>query len=323
MGTATEPDAGDGDDRARHSWGPGTRRAKVSYMTLSSGANHGADGSEIGEQVVQAALADLRCVFGGRLVSAYRLGSLAHGGFSPEVSDVDVAAVLDELEPDDAEQMAGIRARVAQRCDVVAAQRLSIFWSTWQDLCTGVLGTGRFPLVDRLDLARDGQCVHGVDRRSEVARPNASALRVEGAEFIVARLTDPSRDAMLTDPAALLRAGVREASKAVLFPVRFIATADTGDVLSNPDAATHVVATRPGAVAELTAAALVWRQTGLGAGDEGRAADTAVLAAGLPPLYAALADAYGPRLQSAGRPELAAAIDAWVQRLWPTHPGPA
>lgn len=283
--------------------------------------NRGAAVSEIGEQVVQAALADLRRVFGGRLTAAYRLGSLAHGGFSPEVSDVDVAAILDAVTPDDAEQMAGIRARVAGRCDVAAAQRLSIFWSTWQDLRTGAVGTGRFPLVDRLDLARDGQCIYGLDRRSEVARPSVSALRVEGAEFIAAKLTAPSRDAMLTGPTALLRAGVREASKAVLFPVRFIATADTGDVLSNPAAATHVVATRPGVVAELTAVALAWRHRGLREGKAGRAADVAALAAGMPPLYAALASAYGPWLHSAGHPELAAAIDAWVRRLWPTNPG--
>ncbi len=45
-------------------------------------------------------MARYRKVLGPRLVAAYALGSLAHGGFSPLVSDVDLGLVLtDPIEP--------------------------------------------------------------------------------------------------------------------------------------------------------------------------------------------------------------------------------
>ncbi len=278
--------------------------------------------AESGERVLQDALADAKATYGERLVSAYRLGSLAHGGFSPDVSDVDLALVLDRIEPRDAERIGALQARVAERLDTPLARRISVFWSSWEalrgavDVGSGASpGGGRFPLVDRLDLARDGRLVHGIDRRAEVPWPGADALVLEGAQFIVARLADPARDALLTDPVALLAAGVREASKAVLFPVRFIATAETGDVLANPQAAAHVIATRTGAVADLTAAALRWRAAGLG----DPAVDAALLTAGLPALHAELASVYGPRLEALGRPELADVIRAWASRIGGTR----
>ncbi len=269
-----------------------------------------------GEEVLAAALAGAQASFGGRLVSAYRLGSLAHGGFSPQVSDVDLGLLLDAVQPGDDVRVCAVGAGVVARLGSPLAGRLSIFWSSWGDLAAGT-GAGRFPLVDRLDLRRDGQVLWGPDRRTEVPRPGADALVLEGAHFMVARLADPGRDALLRRPPALLARGVREASKAVLFPVRFLATAETGDVLANPQAAAHIAATRTGPVADVTAAALEWRRAGLGASRAGREADRAVLDAGLRPLYAELADAYDARLAELGRPDLAAAIRGWVERVWP------
>lgn len=283
-------------------------------MTEAAGAPGGAEA--LGEEVLAAALADARASLRSRLVSAYRLGSLAHGGFSPDVSDVDLGLLLDDVRPGDEARIAAVRDGVVARLGTPLAGRLSIFWSSWGDLAAGT-GAGRFPLVDQLDLRRDGQLLLGPDRRADVPRPGADALVLEGARFMVARLADPSRDAVLRDPEALLARGVREASKAVLFPVRFLATAQTGDVLANPQAAAHVTATHAGPVAAVTAAALEWRATGLGVSDADRAADADVLAAGLAPLYAAVAEAYGTRLVELGRPDLADAIRSWVGRVWP------
>jgi len=54
-----------------------------------------------GEAVLADAVAALAAAFGPRLLAVYALGSLAHGGFRPLVSDVDVAAILtDPIEPD-------------------------------------------------------------------------------------------------------------------------------------------------------------------------------------------------------------------------------
>ena len=46
------------------------------------------------------AVADYQRALGSRLIAAYTLGSLAHGGFSRLVSDVDLGLVLhDPLRP--------------------------------------------------------------------------------------------------------------------------------------------------------------------------------------------------------------------------------
>src|SRR5438874_1872429 len=53
------------------------------------------------------------------------------------------------------------------------------------------------------------------------------------------------------DPAGLLAKGARSYTKTVLFPVRFLYTARTGEIGRNHDAAEHLVRDYPGAVADL------------------------------------------------------------------------
>ncbi len=65
--------------------------------------------NEDGFAVLREAVARYRAVLGGRLVAAYALGSLAHGGFSSLVSDVDLEVVLaDPLILSDAETVHGL-----------------------------------------------------------------------------------------------------------------------------------------------------------------------------------------------------------------------
>src|SRR5215210_1591615 len=55
-----------------------------------------------GEVVLAEAVAAYRQILGPRLLAAYALGSLAHGGFSPLVSDVDLGLIIDHpLTPTD------------------------------------------------------------------------------------------------------------------------------------------------------------------------------------------------------------------------------
>jgi hypothetical protein len=48
----------------------------------------------LGEDVLARAVAAYEAALGSRLIAGYALGSLAHGGFSPLVSDVDLGLVL-------------------------------------------------------------------------------------------------------------------------------------------------------------------------------------------------------------------------------------
>ena len=75
------------------------------------------------------AVSAYRAALGSRLIAGYALGSLAHGGFSPLVSDVDLGLVL--RDPLRAHDRLAIRA-VARWCGPGSAldQRLSVFWGT-------------------------------------------------------------------------------------------------------------------------------------------------------------------------------------------------
>ena len=61
-------------------------------------------GAAAGRAILAEAVAGYREALGERLLAAYALGSLAHGGFSPLVSDVDLGLVIaDPVSPSDFE----------------------------------------------------------------------------------------------------------------------------------------------------------------------------------------------------------------------------
>jgi len=98
----------------------------------------------------QAAAVDfVRCIvpfwqaaLGSELLGIYLIGSLAHGGFSPRYSDIDMAVVTEAgLSPQALDLMRSQMAAVSAEW----AARLSIFWSDRH------FGIGRFPPLDRID----------------------------------------------------------------------------------------------------------------------------------------------------------------------------
>ena len=117
-------------------------------------------GTEQGEAVLAQALAAYQAALGSRLVAAYALGSLAHGGFSPLVSDVDLGLILRDplwLKP----RLAIRTVARAVRADGSALhQRLSVFWGTPSTLAGQARG-GRFPPLDRLDMLDYGRLLTG------------------------------------------------------------------------------------------------------------------------------------------------------------------
>jgi hypothetical protein len=275
-------------------------------------------GTEPGEAVLAQALAAYQAALGSRLVAAYALGSLAHGGFSPLVSDVDLGLIL--RDPPWMKRRLAIRAVArAVRADGSALhQRLSVFWGTPATLAGRARG-GRFPPLDRLDLLEYGRLLAGPDVRQGVARPGQEELLVAGAEFALGylgvagnlpgRLRDlvrpgsQDRDTLdeIRNPERLVSRGPRRMTKTVLFPVRFLFTAATARVGTNALAAEHYLASAGAPAAELVAAAVTWRLEP--PADE--AAATALLRRELIPLYAYYLDDHIARLCAAGRPALA------------------
>ncbi len=278
-----------------------------------------------GEAVLERAVAAYRAALGSRLIAGYALGSLAHGGFSPLVSDVDLGLVLND--PPRAKDRMTIRgvARSVTAGGSELDRRLSVFWGT-PDTLRGASRGGRFPPLDRLDLLEYGRLLTGRDVRAAVARPDGTELLVAGAEFALGYLgargagLRPDRlpglrareDALdeIRDPARLVARGPRRMTKIVLFPVRFLFTAETGRVGTNTLAAEHYLAGAYAPAAALVTAAMAWRNERPADGEA-----TELLGRELVPLYVQFLDDHVARLQAVNRGRLAGRFRRWRARL--------
>jgi hypothetical protein len=296
-----------------------------------------ADGSEdasedadraLGEAVLARAVSAYRAALGPRLIAAFALGSLAHGGFSPLVSDVDLGLILDDPLRVKDRITIGAVARSVRAGGSALDQRLSVFWGTPATLA-GRRPGGRFPPLDRLDLLEYGRLLTGRDERGSVARPGQPELLVAGAEFALGYLggRSPGRSGLLRagarrllrdgntldeirNPSRLVARGPRRVTKTVLFPVRFLFTAETGRVGTNALAAEHYLARGSAPAAALVTAALAWRREW--PADE---APAELLSRGLVPLYVQYLEDHIERLHQADRDRLAASFRRWQQRL--------
>jgi hypothetical protein len=277
-------------------------------------------GAQLGQAVLDRAISAYRAALGARLVAGYALGSLAHGGFSPLVSDVDLGLVLQD--PLRAADRLTIRrvARSVKAGGSALDQRLSVFWGTPATL-RGQGRGGRFPPLDRLDLLDYGRLLTGPDVRSAVARPGRAELLVTGAEFALGNLGQAGRRARpwlrdggtleeMRTPSRLVARGPRRVTKIVLFPVRFLFTAETGQVGTNATAAGHYLASADSPATALVAAALRWRLEPP-AGQQA----TALLSRELIPLYVHYLDDHIARLHAVDQHRLAARFQRWRTRL--------
>jgi hypothetical protein len=263
---------------------------------------------------------------GPRLLAVYALGSLAHGGFSPVVSDVDVGLVLtDPLRPSDPDHIKAV-AEAVKAGATPLHERLSVFWDT-PSTVRGQQTGGRFPPLDLLDLIEHGLLVAGEDIRRTLPSPTREELLVAGAEFALdflagirsaspsdqdvgsMRPADDSAVEQIRRPEALLARGVRRLTKLILFPTRFLYTAETGSVGTNQSAAEHYLAA-DGPAAALVSAALGWRTT-----PPDHEVAAALLREQMIPLYLHYIDDHETRLAAAGRLDLTGAFKEWRRRI--------
>jgi hypothetical protein len=185
--------------------------------------------------------------------------------------------------------------------------RLSIFWGSVATL-SGALNGGRFPPLDRLDLMKFGRLVRGRDVRSELSTPTLKDLVIVGAEFALWRLARDDVTAKLKDPRALAQSDAKTLTKLILYPVRFMYTARTGEVGRNEAAVEHFLAAQESASSDLARLALDWRSVIPTHSDK-----TAIqaIAAGVLPLYDEFLQDYEPRLREYGRVDLAEEFHKW------------
>ena len=170
---------------------------------------------------------------GSSLVEAYKLGSLAHGGFSEIYSDIDVGLLLSCREPPS--EMAELIAH-AKLLDAEYGKKLSVFWGnpefTW----------GRLPVIDRIDLLDHGvPLLRGVE--PGFRRPTKEEIHEEQLQSIErswkSRLPELSR---LTTLEAKDR---KPYIRAILYAARLIYTWDNLVVDSNDRAVEYLHQVRP------------------------------------------------------------------------------
>ena len=89
--------------------------------------------------------------FGDKLIACYVLGSIAHGGFSPLISDIDIALILaDPIKNDYSEKVNLINHHVKES-KIKFCNKLSIYFATIESLNSQNKNV-RFPAYDKLDL---------------------------------------------------------------------------------------------------------------------------------------------------------------------------
>ncbi len=267
--------------------------------------------TDAGEAILAQALVLAQRAWGERLVAAYALGSLAHGGFSVHVSDVDFGVMLDDPLQDSDAKTAGALSAAVKAGGAPLAERLSLFWGSPATIGGRAQG-GRFPPVDLLDLKTHGRLLDGREVRDAARTPSTAEMVVAAARQALKTLVSDASTAQLRDPVELVAAGARSLTKRVLFPVRFLYTARTGLIGRNDAAVALFLQTESGSAAELAGGAFLWRYRPFEPGD---AAVLEQTRRGLVPLYRLFADDYGRRLRSLGEDELARAFEAWHARL--------
>ncbi|HEV2549991.1 MAG TPA: hypothetical protein VGU20_21955 [Stellaceae bacterium] len=162
--------------------------------------------------------------FGERLLGIYRIGSLAHGGFSARYSDIDVAVIAAApLDPAELERMRAVAADVSSEL----AAKLSIFWAERS------FRAGRLPPLDRVDYLDHAVAI--VEReRVRPERPTLAAIRDYLRGGPLEQWAQQSRS--LRALSALGPNDHKPYLRCLLYPARFLYSWATGAMASNDDA---------------------------------------------------------------------------------------
>ena len=170
---------------------------------------------------------------GSFLMDAYKLGSLAHGGFSDTYSDIDLGLLLKCAEPPTA--MAEWIDE-AKTLDTMYGKKLSVFWGNPD------YNWGRLPHLDRLDLLDHGiPLLNGF--KPQFRRPNKEEIRAELLRSIE-RSWKP-RLPELNGLISLTAENRKPYIRAILYAARLIYSWDNLRMDSNDRAVTYLHQVQP------------------------------------------------------------------------------
>jgi predicted nucleotidyltransferase len=162
--------------------------------------------------------------FKGQLIGIYRIGSLAHGGFSARYSDIDIAVIA--AAPLASVEVERMRAMAAETSIELSA-KLSIFWAD------RAFRAGRFPPLDRIDYLDYAVAI--VEReRIRPARPPLSEVRDYLRGEPLRRWATQIR--YFNKLSALASSDQKPYLRTLLYPARFLYSWTTGAMAANDDA---------------------------------------------------------------------------------------
>jgi hypothetical protein len=188
--------------------------------------------NEIGEYVARVA-EHVRSELGPSLVEVYKLGSLAHGGFSAIYSDIDVGLLLNCQEPPS--DIAKLVTE-AKSLHPELGKKLSVFWGN------PVFSWGRLPIIDRLDLLDHGIPIMG-HHKADFLRPTRVEIHQALRESI-----EKSWQPRIPELQALTRLEAKDRKpyvRGILYAARLIFTWDKLRVDSNDRAVEYLHQVRP------------------------------------------------------------------------------
>ncbi len=201
-------------------------------------------------------------VLGNRFISCYALGSLAHGGFSSKVSDIDFCVILkDPIDnSSDADLIDQVNNKI-KATNLPMVDRVSIFWSSVKEL-QSPSGHGRMPALDKLDFLLNAKLLSGKDiRDSEIPQPTQQDLDISSALFIVDVLFGERFRLFIIDPVKniIKKRNAKWLTKIILFPARLLFTLETGRIGENKLAAEYYADNYQQNIAKWVIKAYQWR----------------------------------------------------------------
>lgn len=167
------------------------------------------------------------------LIDVYKMGSLAHGGFSNIYSDIDIGLILSSTnEPKEMDRLIS----KAKEMDPKFGKRLSVFWGNpthdW----------GRLPVLDWLDLLD-----HGVpllnNRRVNFRRPDKGEIHHALLESVEKSWKPRAKE--LSRLAELEPKNYRPYIRSLLYPARLIYSWDCLQINSNDKAIEYLQEIKP------------------------------------------------------------------------------
>lgn len=174
-----------------------------------------------------------------KLHAYYVIGSLTHGGYVRDFSDIDIAIILDNLHEED-EKFLQKLAYDIHKLDWRLANRLSLFWGSVDSINKGV--GGKFYIPDVIDLIDNGILIYGQDIRDQLAGYTReqlinSVITYFLQKFPIQTVIEDLQSAELSFKKKAHIQYIRRICHQVLLPLRFMYTLETGLLGFN-----HVVA---------------------------------------------------------------------------------